>query len=80
LKEKIREQPILVFPDFGKTFQVRCDASGVAIGAMLSQDNRLVAYFSEKMNDTKNKHSTYDKVFYSVIQDLKKWRHYLISK
>jgi hypothetical protein len=36
LKEKIKEQPIQVFPDFGKTFQVRCDASGLAIGAILS--------------------------------------------
>ena len=29
LKEKITKQPILVLLDFGKTFQVRCDASGV---------------------------------------------------
>jgi hypothetical protein len=36
LKENITEQPILVFPYFGKTFQVRCDASGLAIGAVLS--------------------------------------------
>jgi hypothetical protein len=28
LKRKITEQPILVLPDFSKTFQVRCDASG----------------------------------------------------
>jgi hypothetical protein len=80
LKEKITEQPILVLPYFGKTFQVRCDASGLAIGAVLNQDNRLVAYFSEKLNDTKKKYSTYDKEFYAVIQDLKKWRHYLIPK
>jgi hypothetical protein len=80
LKEKITEQPILVLPDFGKTFQVRCDVSGVAIGAVLSQDNRLVSYFIEKLNDTKNKYSTYDKEFYAVIQDLKKWRNYLIPK
>jgi hypothetical protein len=80
LKEKITERPIMVLPNFGKTFQVRCDASGVAIGAVLSQDNRHVAYFSEKLNETKRKYSTYDKEFYAIIQALKKWRHYLVPQ
>jgi hypothetical protein len=80
LKKKITEQPILVLPDFSKTFQVRCDASGFAIGAVLSQDDRPIAYFSEKLNEAKIKYSTYDKEFYAVIQALKKWRHYLVPK
>jgi hypothetical protein len=80
LKEKITEQPILVLPNFGKTFQVRCDASGVAIGEVLSQDNRHVAYFSEKLNETKRKYSTYDKEVFSIIQALNKWRHYLVPQ
>jgi hypothetical protein len=80
LKRKIMEQPILVLLDFSKTFQVRCDMSGIAIGVVLRQDNRSIAYFSEKMNEAKIKYSTYDKEFYAVIQALKKRRHYLVPK
>jgi hypothetical protein len=80
LKRKITEQPILVLPDFQKTFQVKCDASGYAVGGVLSQDDRPVAYYSEKLDDAKLKYSTYDKEFYAIIQALKKWRHYLIPK
>ena len=36
LKKKITERPILRLPDFNQPFQVRCDASGTAIGAVLS--------------------------------------------
>jgi hypothetical protein len=80
LKRKITEQPILVLPDFKKTFQGKCDASGFEIGAVLSQEYRLIAYFNEKMNEAKLKYSTYEKELYAIIQELKKWRHYLIPK
>jgi hypothetical protein len=80
LKEKITGQPVLVLLDFSKTFQVRCDTSAFSIGAFLSQDNSLIAYFSEKLNEMKLKYSTYDKEFYAVIQTLKKWRHYLVPE
>jgi hypothetical protein len=80
LKRKITEQPVLVLPDFKKAFQVKCDASGYAVGVVLSQEDRPVAYFSEKLDEAKLKYSTYDKEFYAIIQALKKWRHYLIPK
>jgi len=81
LKEKITEQPILVLPEFKKTFQGKCDASGVAIGTILNQDdNTTFFYFSEKMNDAMKKYSTYEKKFYAIIQGLKKWRYYLLPK
>ena len=61
LKEKITEKLVLALPNFRKKFSVRCDASGYAIGGVLSQDDKPVAYFSEKLNEAKQKYSTYDK-------------------
>ena len=80
LKKKVTEKPVLVLPDFNKPFQVRCDASGEAIGVVLSQNDRPMAYFSEKLNNAKKKYSSYYKEFYAIVQALKKWRHYLMSK
>ena len=36
LKKKITEQPVLKLPNFKHPFQVKCDASGVAIRDVLS--------------------------------------------
>ena len=67
LKEKVIEQPILALLDFNKLFQVDCDASGTAIGVVLSHEGRSIAYFSEKLNDAKMKYSIYDQEFYDVV-------------
>ena len=72
LKKKVIEQLVLALPDFNKVFQVDCDVSGSAIGAVLSQEGKPIAYFSEMLNDAKKKYSVYDQEFYAIIQALKK--------
>ena len=76
MKKNIIENPILVLPSFDKSFQVENDASGTAIGSVLSQEQRSVAYLSEKLNEAKQKYSSYEKIVYAIIQALKKWRNY----
>ena len=59
-------------------FKVACDTSRIGIGGVLAQEGHPVAYFSEKLNDARQRYSTYDKEFYAVIQALRYWRHYLL--
>ena len=75
IKKKMIEALVMHLLDFEKVFEVECDASGIGIGGILSQD--CIAYFSEKLNEAKKKYSTYDKEIYVVVQALRYWSHYL---
>ena len=44
-----------------KPFVVETDASGTAVGAVLLQDGRLVAYESKKLNDAQRNYSAYER-------------------
>ena len=72
--------PCYASPKFSKVFEVICNISGLAISGVLSQENNLIAYFNEKLNDSRQRYSTYDKKFYVVVQTLRYWRHYLLPQ
>nr|ABD63096.1 Gag-pol polyprotein, putative [Asparagus officinalis] len=67
IKQRISQAPVMRLPDFFKVFEITCDASGIDISEVLSQEGHPVAYFSEKLNDTRQRYSTYDKEFYAKL-------------
>jgi hypothetical protein len=57
LKEKMVTTPILVFPNWEKTFHVHIDASAIALGAILAQPgagdlDHPIAFASRKLSDS----------------------------
>ncbi|PRQ25669.1 putative nucleotidyltransferase, Ribonuclease H [Rosa chinensis] len=49
LKQALMSTPVLPLPDFTKEFVVEYDASGIGIGAILSQEGHPIAYLSKAL-------------------------------
>lgn len=80
IKSRMTNALVMRLPDFSKVFEVSCDAFGVGIRGILTQERHPVGYFSEKLNEARQRYSTYNKVFYAVVQALRYWRHYLLPQ
>ncbi|XP_024004015.1 uncharacterized protein LOC112081489 [Eutrema salsugineum] len=52
----------------------------IGIGAVLMQDKKLIAFFSEKLGGATLNYPTYDKELYALVRDLQTWQHYLWPK
>ena len=72
IKKQLATQPFLELPSFAKLFTLKCGLSSIGVGGVLSQEGRLVAFFSEKINEAKNKYSSYDLGLYTLVQSIKK--------
>ena len=77
LKETLSSAPILALPNFSKPFMVTTDASRQAIGRVLSQEGKTIAFESRKLRDHELNYPTHDLELLAIVHALKIWRHYL---
>ncbi len=71
---------LLKLPDFDKDFEIHSDASNFAIGSVIVQDGRPVAFESKKLSEMERRWPTHEKEMWAVIHCLKTWGHYIGSK
>ena len=82
MKQKFTEEPVLGMPDHNKSFQIECDASKYASGAVLTQldtngDRHPCAFISKTFSPTERNYKIYDRELLAIIRALEEWRHYI---
>uniref|UniRef100_A0A1X7T894 Reverse transcriptase domain-containing protein n=2 Tax=Amphimedon queenslandica TaxID=400682 RepID=A0A1X7T894_AMPQE len=85
LKTALTTAPLMKNPNFNQPFILQTDASGVGVGAILSQgeenlDEGPVAYFSKKLLPREQAYSTVEKECLAIILAIKHFSAYLIGR
>ncbi|GKC89905.1 reverse transcriptase domain-containing protein [Tanacetum coccineum] len=82
LKRKLTEAPILIAPNWDLPFELMCDASDFAIGAVLRQRKNKhfqpIHYASKTMTEAQAHYTTTEKELLAVVYAFEKFRSYLV--
>ncbi|GJY88627.1 putative nucleotidyltransferase, ribonuclease H [Tanacetum coccineum] len=82
LKEKLTTAPIIISPDWNVPFELMCDASDFAVGAVLGQriDGKFkpIYYASKTLNNAQEHYTTTEKELLAVVFSFDKFRQYLV--
>ncbi|GAU36667.1 hypothetical protein TSUD_15800 [Trifolium subterraneum] len=83
LKEKLVSTPIIVAPQWDLPFELMCDASDYAVGAVLGQHRskffHAIYYASKVLNENQVNYTTTEKELLAIVFALEKFRSYLIG-
>jgi hypothetical protein len=80
LEQAVTHPHVLRLPDFTKPFTIKCDASGIGIGAVLKQEGQPIAFMSQTLKGKALLLSTYEKELLSLVTAVQKWRPYLLGQ
>jgi len=73
-KATIAKEVVLAYPDFSKVFEIYTDASAYQLGAVITQDNRPLAFFSRKLTDMQRKYSVTEIELLAIVETLKEFK------
>ena len=83
IKSRLVEAPIMAKPDWNKEFEIMCDASDYAMGAVLGQRTdkvlRAIYYANKTFNESQENYSTTEKEMLAMVFAFEKFRPYILG-
>jgi len=73
MKTTITKEVVLAYPDSTKSFDFYTDASTKQLGAVITQDNRPIAFFSRKLSDAQCKYTVTEVELLAIVETLKEF-------
>ena len=80
LKGMLVEALVLTQPTSGKEYTLYSDPSGIDLGCVLIQDEKVVAYAFKQLKTHEQNYPTHDLELVVVVFPLKIWKHYLYGE
>jgi hypothetical protein len=74
VKVTIAKDVVLAYPDYSKVFKIYIDASSRQLGAVITQDNRPITFFSRKLSDTQRKYSITKIELLAMVKTFKEFK------
>jgi hypothetical protein len=79
IKKIICREVMLTFPDFSKPFHIYTDASDKQIGAVMTQDEKPISFYSRKLNSAQQRYTTGEQELLSIVETLREFRNFLLD-
>jgi transposase InsO family protein len=80
LKEMCSSAPVLAYYDVNKEVTIQCDASSYALGAVLLQEGRPVAYTSRALTQSEQNYAQIEKETLAIVHACKKFHYYIFGR
>jgi hypothetical protein len=79
IKKIICREVMLTFPDFSKPFHIYTDANDKQLGAVITQDEKPIAFYSRKLNSAEQRYTTGKQELFSIVETLREFRNILLG-
>jgi hypothetical protein len=80
MKKIISRETLLAYPDFNKPFIIHTDASHTQLGAVISQNDKPIAFYSRKLKPEQTRYTTTERELLSIVETLKEFRNILLGQ